>query len=545
MDLYQRLSDVQKKEVDDLVSINAKRLYMANYVKSDFEALVYILGYRDLGEFHQKELEELGKVRYVTDESYRKLWLWSRGFFKTSIITISHSIYLILNNPNIRILLDSYTISIAEDILRSIKNQFIGNEDFRRMFPEYCPMANTVGKIEFGTSQEFTVPCRTNLTYKEPTMMCAGVGTNLAGLHFDWHKHDDLVTRFSVTNDTQIQESKDHYYSLRSLFDNAGCPREDVVGTIYHFNDLYCNLRKANQFEESFNPVDILGVPVFPERLSQEQMDSLLLAIGPYEYQTQYKLNPVNPKDAKFKVEWLKEYENLPSGLAEYICVDPASTTKKRSDYTVLERWGIASDGRNYLIEGIRDKMTAFQRIDALFEMARRSGRALKWVNYEVIGGRHGDLEVINQRQQSEKLFFHVKETKASNVSKVDRIEQRLVPQYYSGKVLLPSSSYFRSVYDGRLYNFVELLRVEYLQFPFTEHDDILDCQAQMFEEQMVRGEKTFHVKHTEGKTADDWERTYAFIDNTFKKYAGHDKQKVKEFMFMNRMKRLIRARTV
>lgn len=542
MDLYERLNDEQKREIDGLKSVNAKRLYMANYVKGDFSALVYILGYRDLGDFHQEEIEELRKVRYVTDENYRKLWLWSRGFFKTSIITISHSVYLILNNPDIRILLDSYTISIAEDILRSIKNQFIGNSDFRGLFPEYCPVPNSVGKIEFGTSQEFTVPCRKNLTYKEPTMMCAGVGTNLAGLHFDWHKHDDLVTKFSVTNDTQIQESKDHYYSLRSLFDNPGCPREDVVGTIYHFNDLYCDFRKSGQFKESFNPVDFDGIPVFPERLNQLQMDELQLAIGPYEYQTQYKLNPVNPKDAKFKSEWLKEYESLPSGLAEYICVDPASTTKKRSDYTVLERWGVGFDGRHYLIEGIRDKMTAFQRIDALFAFVRRA-KNLKWVTYEVIGGRHGDLEVIDQRQQSEKLFFHVKETKGSSASKVDRIEQRLVPQYHSGKILFPRSSYFRSVHDGKLYDFIELLKIEYLQFPFTEHDDILDCQAQMFEEQMVRGEKNIPVIKSEGKTADDWERTYAFIDNTFKKYSGHDKEEVKKFMFMNRMKRLIRRK--
>src|SRR5258708_700435 len=185
MSLYEKLSDKQKKELDLFKSDIARRECLGSYIKKDFGLLVYILGYRDLGSFHDKEIEELGKIRNVTDEPYRKLWLWSRGFFKTSIITISHSIYLIINNPNIRILLDSYTISIAEDILRSIKNQFIGNIEFRWLFPEFCPKANTVGKIEFGTSQEFTVPCRTNLTYKEPTIMCAGVGTNLAGLHFD------------------------------------------------------------------------------------------------------------------------------------------------------------------------------------------------------------------------------------------------------------------------------------------------------------------------------------------------------------------------
>lgn len=543
MNLYDRLPDDKKKEIDNLKSPLAKRMYLADHVKSDFGALVYVLGYRDLGEFHTPEIESLSKVRFVDNTPYRKLWYWFRGAFKTSIIDESHSIYLIINNPNIRILLDSYTISIAEDILKNIKNQFISNTEFRWLFPEFCPVANTVGKIEFGTSQDFTVPCRTK-SLKEPTMMCAGVGTNLTGLHFDWHKHDDLVTKFSVTNDTQIQESKDHYYSLRSLFDNPGCPREDVIGTIYHFNDLHCDLRKSGLFQESFIPVDIGGVPVFPERLTLEQMDELVIAIGPYEYQTQYKLNPVNPKDAKFKSDWLKEYVDLPKSCSEYITVDPASTTKKRSDYTVIERWGVSYDGRHYLIEGIRDKLSAFQRIDILFEFVKRS-QNLKWVWYEVIGGRHGDLEIIEQKKMKDKIFFEVKETKGSTVSKQDRIEQRLVQAYHAGNVLLPKSLYFRSLYDGKLYDFVELLKLEYLQFPFTEHDDILDCQAQMFEESLIVGERNKPVLTKEGKTADDWERTYAFINNTVSKFPpGTDKKVISNHMFMKRFSRLVRART-
>jgi phage terminase large subunit-like protein len=135
--------------------------------------------------------------------------------------------------------------------------------------------------------------------------------------------------------------------------------------------------------------------------------------------------------------------------------------------------------GKHYLIEGIRDKLTSFQRIDRLFEIARRA-KNLKWVSYEVIGGRHGDLEVINQKMQTEQFFFFVKEIKSATLSKIDRIEQRLVPLYHSGTVYLPRESYFKSLYDGKVYNFTEQLKLEYLQFPFTEHDDILDCQAQI-----------------------------------------------------------------
>lgn len=518
--------------------------FLREFFKRDLMSLVYMLGYRDLGQFHIKQINDLSHVRDISsDQEYRRLWLWSRGFFKTSLITESHSIYLILNNPNIRILLGSNTISVAEDMLRNIKNHFTNNISLRHFFKEFCPVPNTVGKIEFGTSQDFTVACRT-IARKEPTMMVAGVGTNLTGLHFDYMKLDDLVTKDSVTNDSQLQASKDYYASLRHLFDKAAVPREDVVGTIYHFNDLYCVLRKSGLFTESFIPARTRGEAVFPERLPDNKLDELISdpSVGPYQFQTQYMLNPVNPAEAKFKEEWLKEYQNVPEGLAQYICVDPASTTKKKSDYTVLERWGVDDKGTHYLLEGIRDKFTAFQRIDALFAMVGRS-RNLKWVKYEVIGGRHGDLEVIEERKKEKRIYFNIKETKATAASKVDRIEQRLVGQYYAGKILLPQNMYFISKYDGKVYDFVQLLKLEYLQFPFTEHDDILDCHAQMFEEQLAKGDKAPGLVPSQGMTAADWDKMYLEIKKIENKYPNMPHAQVHNKLFAhklgNKLKRL------
>jgi phage terminase large subunit-like protein len=436
----------------------------------------------------------------------------------------------------------SNTITVAEAILKNIKNHFMTKELFRYYYPDFCPEANTVGKIDFGTVQDFTVKCRKRST-KEPTMMVAGVGTNLAGMHYDYIKCDDLVTKDSVTNDSQIQASKDYYASLRHLFDKAAVPREDIVGTIYHFNDLYTSvLRKCGLFKESFIPAKKDGKAVFPERLNDEKLDELVSdpSVGPYQFQTQYMLNPVNPSDAKFKEEWLKYYEKTPGGLAQYICVDPASTTKKKSDYTVITRWGVDDTGKTYLLEGIRDKVTAFQRIDSLFEMISRASN-LRWVKYEVIGGRHGDLEVIEQRKRQSRTYFTIKETKGTTHSKADRIEQRLVGQYYAGNVLLPQEHYFISKHDGRVYNFVQLLRLEYLQFPFTEHDDILDCQAQLFEEPLVRGVKTAVEKKKEGVTFDDWDKMYNEIEQWQKELPNLSNMEVQHRIYSRKLGQKLR----
>ncbi len=513
----------------DKFSTEARFQLLKEFFKKDFRSLIYLLGYKELGAFHAAEVEALSQVRVLGDFTpTRRLWLWSRGFFKTTLITECHTVYLILNNPNIRMLLCSNTISVAEDMLRNIKNHFIGNIALRHFYKEFCPTPNSVGKVEFGTSQDFIVPCRT-LMRKEPTMMVAGVGTNLTGLHFDYMKLDDLVTKDSVTNETQLQASKDYYAALRHLYDKAAVPREDVVGTIYHFNDLYSAvLQKSKLFKESFVPARIAGKATFPERLNDEALDALINdpSVGPWQFQTQYMLSPINPAEAKFKPEWIKTYGTeqypLPEGLAEYVQVDPASTTNKKSDYTVIERWGVDEHGNQYLLEGIRDKLTAFQRIDKLFEVAGRA-KNLKWVKYEVIGGRHGDLEEIERRQMEAvqksgtsalgRRRFTVKETKSSTASKIDRIEQRLVGQYHAGKVFWPETLYVISRYDGKVYDFVQQMKLEYLQFPFTEHDDILDCQAQMFDEPIIKGTKQVARVHTSEQTAADWDRMYGEIE--------------------------------
>ena len=484
---------VDEKEFDSLTE-NGKKAFLRELAQKNFRFLVHLLGYRDTGEFHLPLMEQIAQAGELDNTPRRRLWLWSRGHFKTSLINEAHSVFLIINNPNIRILIVANTMDIAKKVLINIKSHFMFNDDFRELFPEFCPKPSKDGKIEFGTTEYFTVMNRTQ-TKKEPTAMCAGVGTNLTGLHFDYMKIDDLVTKDSVSNETQILVSKDYYSSLRQLFDNPTIPREDVIGTPYHFNDLYGELRIHPEFEKSFVKAAedmTFEKRAFPERFSRKGFEDILNDpnIGPYQFSSQYMLNPINPADAKFKEEWWKEYDTLPIGLAEYINCDPASTQKKKSDYTVIERWGVDLDGIHYLIEGVRDKMTVFQRIDTIVAMAKRS-QNLKKIQYEALGGRHGDLEQLKLRFIKERFHISPTETKSMAASKVDRIEQRLVGQWHAGVIRMPHTLPFRSNYDGKTYDFVKEYKLEFLQFPFSLHDDILDCHSQMFDGTfIVKGKK-------------------------------------------------------
>lgn len=522
------LCEEESKEIS-VLSPEAQRLYLQAFFKSNFEAFVYLLGYRDTGEFHKEQIKKIAKARFITDNPIRRLWLWSRGFFKTSLITEAHTVWLIVNNPNIRVLIDSFTLEVAKKPLGAIRNHFTSNEEFRFFFKEFCPQPSAEGKIEFGTTENFTVPNRTK-AFKEPTVMCAGVGTNLTGLHYDYIKHDDLVTKDSVSNETQIQASKDHYSLVRPLFDNATIPREDVIGTIYHFNDLHSGLIKNAEFEQSFIPVyNDKNEFIFNERINKEGFESICKdpSMNPYDIQSQYLLNPIDPAQRKFRDEWIKYYDDLPDGLSEYVLCDPASAVKKKSDFTVIMRWGVDKNMNIYLLDGIRDKLMANERVAAYVTCAKNAKR-LKGAKYEVIGGRHGDLENIGEAFTKHCLHITPQETKSTNASKQDRIEQRLVGQFHAGKVYLPRT--MRRVYkhNGKNYDFVEEYLLEFRQFPFSEHDDILDCHSQLFDGEFIqKGIDKIEIKKEDGEF--DWWRTQAINAKTTRRvrWAFGSKSKV------------------
>ena len=512
MQITSLLSPTEIADYNILETDEAKRLFLQEFFKRNFRAFVYMLGYRDTGDFHIKQLESLAQFRFLTPGvPVRRLWLWSRGFFKTSIITEAHTLWLIVNNPNVRILIVSFSLDVAKKPFGAIRNHLIGNEDFRYFFREFCPVPNKEGKIEFGTTEYFTIPNRTK-SLKEPSVMCAGVGTNITGLHFDVQKIDDLVNKDSVTNETQIQQSKDYFSLLGPLFDNPTCPRQDVIGTIYHFFDLHSIILKANKFQCSVVPVHNKDYSFnFPERISQENFEREILGDpnnNPYDIQSQYLLNPINPADAKFREEWWKEYDTLPEGLSEYVLCDPASTQKKKSDYTVIQRWGVDSEFNFYLLDGIRDKLRANERVRKYVDMAKQCKR-LKGARYEEIGGRQGDLENICDEFIKAKLPATPKPTKNTTATKIDRIEQRLVGQFHAGKILLPKSIIHRSDFDGKSYDFVTQYKMEFLQFPFSEHDDILDCTSQLFDGEFIqKGDSTNKPAVKEDKF--DWWRQKA-----------------------------------
>ena len=94
-----------------------------------------ILGYDKIEE--QPHRLMCDSVQYGSN---RQLHLWPRGHFKTTVITIGYTLYLLAENPNLRIFIGNSVLANAKSFLREIKGHLKDNEKLKEI------MGNTVNK---------------------------------------------------------------------------------------------------------------------------------------------------------------------------------------------------------------------------------------------------------------------------------------------------------------------------------------------------------------------------------------------------------------
>lgn len=180
----------------------------------------------------------------------RALILGPRGSGKTHICTYVPIVYEVLKNPNIRILITSNTQKQAEAFLRVIKDHLEN------------PLLVEIFGIQRGDkwdTTEINVINRTVVS-KESTVTCIGLSGGMTSKHFDKIWVEDLVDEESSRTQKQRDYADTWFY--KTLY-NA---KEDwtsfiIVGTLYHWDDLYCRLvKQGKEFEH-----DLLRIPALTQ----------------------------------------------------------------------------------------------------------------------------------------------------------------------------------------------------------------------------------------------------------------------------------------
>jgi predicted phage terminase large subunit-like protein len=406
--------------------------------------------------------------------------LWARNHYKSTIITIGRTIQDILNNPEITIGIFSHTRPIAKSFLRQIKREFEGNTLLHELFPHVCPPA----KGEKRTwSEDDGLIVRRKSNPKEATLEAWGlVDGQPIGKHFNIMVYDDVVTPESVSTPEMIRKTTDAWRLSLNLGTRGGKIR--MIGTRYHAADTYAEIMEQKSVIPRLHPATVDGTmdgePVFltPEALAEKRRD-----MGPYVFACQMLQNPLADRTQGFAPEWFrKTATDQPEsrGMIVYILCDPASAKKKDSDYTAMWVVGLNTDNNYYVLDGVHDRLNLTERARALFALHR------KWHPFAVGYERYGmqaDVEHIQHMQEQENYRFPIVELGGS-MPKLDRI-RRLVPIFEQGRFFFPLRL-MKMRLDNTAYDLTdEFYRQEYLTFPVSGHDDMLDCLSRIVDPEL------------------------------------------------------------
>lgn len=415
------------------------------------------------------------RIREVEENHSDTLDLWHRESYKSTILTYALPIQLIINNPEIRICIFSHTRPIAKGFLRQIKHSLESDLLVKDWFPEIFYKAPRSDSAKWSEDGGLTV--QREFVSKEATVEAWGlVDGQPISKHYDFRIYDDCVTKDSTATPQMIKKTMDAFELSHSLGTDGG--GKAILGTNYHFADMYCVLRKKGNYHVRVYPATHDGTRYGrPVLLTQERLDELLRDQGQHIFSSQQLLNPVAISDQGFKEEWIRYYGNLPKLLNRYIVVDPASKKKTTSDYTVMLVIGIDESENYYLIDGIRSKLNLTERKDMLFALWKRHRGIIRvgWEEY----GLTSDVEYIQTEQKREATYFAITSL-GGKTSKFSRIGG-LVPLFENSRFYLP-----RHLFRGG----EDLIRIfiedEYNPYPYCAHDDILDCMARIRDSAMM-----------------------------------------------------------
>lgn len=464
----------ENKELSNEINLDLASILLDEITDSLYYFDREILGYHDMDKSVHLQLCEFVNGRYIEPgETHKpfKLILLPRGSFKSSVVTIGYTVQSILKNPDIRILIANEKFDNAKDFLSEVKGHFEHNDKFRDLYSNWVS--------QFGWREDtITVPQRKK-NLKEPTVSCAGVEVVKVGMHYDLIIMDDLVSDKNTTTKEQMDKVKDFYRLALSLLEPDG--QIIVIGTRWSFNDLYNHLIENEKHRFNYyirGAYNQDGSLWFPRRLTEEFLQDQRRSQSSYQFACQYLNNPVDDESARFKKDWIKYYQvhlggKLVPEIHEkekeyygikncniYMHVDPATSDRKRGDYTAFIISAVSPDDYVYILEANREKINLTKLIDRIFEYYKKYNP--RKILIEMQATQAMIKFPLFEEQKRRRIYLPIEEIQHSwQKSKEDRISG-LVPRFEFGTIFIKPD--------------MDELEDELIRFPVGQHDDLIDA---------------------------------------------------------------------
>ena len=404
-----------------------------------------------------------------------------RGHAKSSVAAGIYPLFHLMFDKGVKVIvLVSRTQSHATKLLGTLKDVLDYSPEFRHFF----------GYWGMQSAKKWT---NTEIELKDGSLIiCKGTGQQIRGIKHG-NQRPTLLVLDDPEDENNTKTSEAMEYNLRWLL-QSGVPSLDplrgricVIGTPQHERCMVETLKemrgwKTLEFRPSLEDNVALWDEVWPiEKLieKKKELDSInRLSVFYREYLCQI----VGDEDNLFRKEHINYYEGFlekdDQGLSTLILtnlngeavderrpvnvftgVDPASSTKKTADYSVIFNLAIDDKNNRFVLPYYRKRATPLQLADAVihnFKVYRSAKTRIESVGYQ---------EMLRQyiKEESEKLGLFVPglEIKENPRTRKSYRLESLQPLFANGKVFLQKR--------------MEALENELLLYPRGKNDDLLD----------------------------------------------------------------------
>jgi predicted phage terminase large subunit-like protein len=210
------------------------------------------------------------------------------------------------------------------------------------------------------------------------------------------------------------------------------------------------------------------GSLFFPERLSKEFLESQRGILGSYIYANQYQNEIIPLEDRRFKPEWLRYYLSLPERSYTFAFIDPAISQADTADFSGITVIQVSEDKKWYLRLAERRKITPTEIVDLVFALHNQFN--CQAIGIEDVAYQKALLYMIAEESLRRGKNPPVKGIHPGTKNTKETRIMGLIPRFEWGRIEIAHG----------LVDFEK----EYLEFPRSSHDDIMDSLSQL--EQLV-----------------------------------------------------------
>jgi hypothetical protein len=213
--------------------------------------------------------------------------------------------WLLLNNPDLRILILSAEYDLARKMVRNVKRIIERHPATRGLVPK---------RAEQWASDQFTV--RRRLTRRDPSLLARGIGSNITGSRADVVICDDVEVPNTCATSLRREELRSRLHEISYVLIPEGL--QLYVGTPHSYDSIYAEERREDDDELPFLAgfarlciplLDDGGKSRWPERFTAEGIAEIRRRSGPAKFDSQMLLRPRNDEVIRLDPAHLVRYD--------------------------------------------------------------------------------------------------------------------------------------------------------------------------------------------------------------------------------------------